>query len=82
MNTNNYNESTNSARKGEAIWETSKIGSKYTSWFGEYSHFMTEVDSFFYRGGNYLDSSIYDGLFCFAGSEGNRSGFRAVCIPK
>ncbi len=84
-NDNNYNESTNSTRKGEAIWETSKSGSGYTSWFGDYSYFSNTSDPFLYRGGSYRSSGAYAGLFDFYSSygyAGSFNGFRAVCVQK
>ncbi len=82
-NTNNYNNDTNKARVGEAIWETSKSGTDYTSWFGDYSYFSRTSSPFLLRGGHY-NSSVYNaGLFLFFSDSGlaySHVGFRAVSL--
>ena len=81
----NYNESTNKARKGEAIWETSTSGSGTTSWFGDFSSFVNGGTPFLLRGGHYENSGTTAGLFYFISVTGDAvsyHGFRAVCVSK
>ncbi len=68
---NNYNEPTNAARKGEAIWETSSTGDGAFSWFGDYSFFPNNSSPLFLRGGDIGEDSSYTGAFYFLGCNGN-----------
>ncbi len=80
----NYNNAKNSKRKGEAIWETSKRGDGYTSWFGDTSYFSEPTYPFLLRGGYSSESGTNAGLFYFNGGLGNVGssyGFRAVSVP-
>lgn len=67
---------------GDAIIETSKSGSGYTSWFGETSIYIYENSGFFLRSGSY-DKMKYSGLFDFTHHSGHSIGsysFRCVLI--
>lgn len=69
---------------GDAIAETSKKGSGYTSWFEETSTYIKESAGFFLRGGEY-NRVNYSGLFDFTNHSGHSSGsysFRCVLIAK
>ncbi len=81
---NNYNESINKARKGEAIWETSTSGSGLTSWFVDASYFFGVKNSFMTRGGGHNSSGTEAGLFYFINSNGRgntyNTSFHAVCV--
>lgn len=77
---NNYTE--NQSKYGDAIWETSKSGTGYTSWNYDYSYFPYTYNPAIKRGGSY-GSSSYAGLFYFYYLSGNTSsdtGFRPVLI--
>lgn len=81
-NTNNYNETDNQTRIGEAIWETSNSGSGSTSWNGDYSSFVYSSVPFSIRGGGFGDASsagVFD-FNSFAGYCSRSVGFRPVLI--
>ncbi len=84
--TDEYNDATNKARKGEAIWETSTSGYGYTSWFGKYMYFINGPCVFPLRGGMYNSRDNIAGLFCFYATPYNSypeyGSFRAVCVSK
>ena len=82
LDKDNYSVSPNTDRIGEAIWETSTIGSGSSSWNGDYSCFTFSGSPFFMRGGRWADESN-DGLFAFnrtVGSSIYDHGFRAVLV--
>ncbi|HHT38168.1 MAG TPA: hypothetical protein GXZ95_01985 [Mollicutes bacterium] len=66
--------------KGDALYETSSVGTGGIAWYSDYSY-MPKVDNpWFRRGGNYNHSTV-SGPFYFTISSGgalNYSGFRAV----
>ena len=67
---------------GDAVYETSSsVSSPYTnSWYSDYSYFLTSVNTFFVRGGHFLDGSEA-GLFYFnsyGGSNYSNGSFRVV----
>ena len=77
----NYNESINKKRIGEALWESSRTGnSSNGSWFSDYSSFSYVFYPFMVRGG-YYDGNTEAGAFAFYGADGSARvhyGFRAV----
>lgn len=67
---------------GDAILETSTLGSGTRAWNSNSSYFLRDNSLFFARGGN-CDGSTSSGMFAFAGGDGApyfNSGFRAVLI--
>ena len=71
---------------GDAIWETSsQTSTKQSSWFGDYSNFMSDMEQPITRGG-YLgtDNITGAGLFSFSYSSAatlnERMGFRVIMI--
>ncbi|MDD4066684.1 MAG: hypothetical protein PHH22_01745 [Clostridia bacterium] len=67
-------------RYGDAVYETSTSTAGSTSWYSDYSTFITSSYPFFARGGSYSDASI-SGLFSFSyySYEGYSSiSFRSV----
>lgn len=80
----NLNYEANKNIYGDAIVETSKKGSGYTSWFGETSVYLKDKDGFFLRSGEY-NRVNYSGLFDFTNHSGHSYGsytFRCVLIEK
>ena len=74
----------NSAKYGDAVFETSSNSADLNSWFSYYSYFINSSVPLFLRGGFYNDGSRA-GLFCFYyydGGVNNDSSFRPVCIVK
>ena len=67
---------------GDAIYETSSVGTGSNSWNKDYSNFPYLTSAFFIRGGNYH----YDtgsGVFTFIygpGGNSDNAGFRAVAL--
>ena len=78
IHTDNYHQSVNMSRKGEAIWETSTDGKGKTAWFADYTVFPNRQYPFLRRGGYYGDTTSA-GLFNFDGSGGG-SGFHAIVV--
>ena len=77
---NNYD----STKYGDAIFETSFSSSEETSWFDDYSYFVSSNYPVFTRGGN-SSNALNTGLFSFYGNNGGEirnEGFRPVCIVK
>jgi len=69
---------------GDAISETSTLGTEQNSWYLDYSYFVGYYKPFFIRGGGFGYSSGA-GLFSFYRSDGNSgyiNGFRAVLVAK
>ncbi len=77
----NYAMSTpNNKHYGDAIWEISSSGSGTNSWYSDYSNFPYSRYPFFFRGGNYYDTSNV-GVFSFYNYTGEYNvyyGFRVV----
>ena len=74
----------NSAKYGDAVFETSSNSADLNSWFSYYSYFINSSVPLFLRGGFYNDG-FRAGLFCFYyydGGVNNDSSFRPVCIVK
>ena len=74
----------NEDKYGDAIAETSKKGTGYTSWFGETSTYIQAEGGFFLRSGAY-NRFIYSGIFdfnCHSGHSFGNYGFRCVIIDK
>jgi len=74
----NYN--ANSSKYGDAVYEVSKSGGYYSSWYGDYSHFPDFYGYFFERGSGY-SRGAYAGVLAFHYSSGgstNRYSFRPV----
>ncbi|HHT37984.1 MAG TPA: DUF5011 domain-containing protein [Mollicutes bacterium] len=67
--------------KGDALYETSNVGTGSTSWYGDYSYMANNSNPWFIRGG-YYGSGASAGPFnfeYFMGAEfGGGYGFRAV----
>ena len=87
-NTNNYNAYkgllSSTYGYGDAILETSNVGSGSTSWNFDYSIFANTTGPFFRRGG-YYDNSSYAGSFAFNYTSGTATyseGFRAVLVAE
>ena len=73
-----------SSKFGDAVFETSYSSSSSTSWFSDYSGFVSSNYPVFLRGGYYSNGSDA-GLFGFDISSGDcysRVGFRPVCVVK
>lgn len=69
---------------GDAIAETSKLGTGYNSWFGETSIYIQKNVGFFLRSGGY-DRGKYSGLFDFSNHSGHsikNYGFHSILIYK
>ena len=80
--TDNYLETSNTARLGEAIWETSNSGTGSNSWNGDYSCFPFDIGPFFRWGGSWKMSSG-SGTFAYHRGGGYcyfYIGFRAVLV--
>lgn len=80
--TANQNYNANSGRFGNAVFETSTIGSSNNSFFNDYSNFLSGQNSFMLRGGSYFDAEKA-GLFSYTSSTGKADssyGFRVVII--
>ena len=74
------NYSANGSIYGDAIYETSSRGTLGYSWFSETSEFPYYVNTFFERGGPYMDSS-QSGIFNFRyynGRDYDLDSFRPV----
>ena len=71
-NTNNYY--ANSSKYGDAVYETSTIGSGTTSWYGDYYNFPNTSDPFFLRSGAYSNNTNA-GVFCFNRYHGKLESF-------
>ena len=63
----NYN--ANSSKYGDAVYEVSKSGGYYSSWYGDYSHFPDFYGYFFERGSGY-SRGAYAGVLAFHYSSG------------
>ena len=77
-------DSYSSSKFGDALFETSSSSSSTTSWFSDYSRFVSWGDPVFIRGGHYAGGSDA-GLFYFnysSGGSGSDYGFRPVCVVK
>ena len=73
-----------SSKYGDAVFETSFSSSGSTSWFSDYSSFVSANYPVFSRGG-YYDGGSSAGLFYFNDYNGSsiaNSGFRPVCVVK
>ena len=82
VNSWNYNKELVTKVYGDAILETSTSGKYSTAYYGDYSYFPSNEDSFIYRGGRW-DHGSGAGLFAFNRANGNQSsldGFRAVLV--
>ena len=78
----NYNNSTNSNRKGEAIWETSSEGTgSSSSWYQDYSYFCYSSLPFLVRGGYYYIGD-HAGVFYVDNAYGGASSYGSfrVCV--
>ena len=74
-----------SSKYGDAVFETSSNYSVTSSWFLDYSAFVSKDFPIFRRGGNFsFDSNagVFHFYACISGDEGNSYGFRPVCIVK
>lgn len=68
---------------GDAIRETSTLGTGNSSWQGDYSYFCGLYRPFTFKGRSLWDSS-YAGRFSFGRNNGSSvfdAGFRSVVIP-
>ena len=73
-----------SSKYGDAVFETSFSSSGSTSWFSDYSYFVSASFPVFVRGG-YFDNGSNAGLFGFNSRNGDcvsGDGFRPVCVVK
>ena len=83
--TENYDNSINKERKGEAIWEISTSGDGNTSWFNDRSTFVNWTYPFFTRGGYSTVNNGIEGVFYLYRENGKyylNDSFRAVCVSK
>ena len=79
----NANYAKNTKIYGDAIRETSTIGTGASSWQDDYSAFAGLYYPFMLRGG-ILGANLHSGRFCFDRINGNSSfnyGFRTVVVP-
>ena len=70
---------------GDATKETlSNFGDRYGGWYDDYAYFVVYSNSWFVRGGGYLDNGSNAGVFAFIYYSGGASGdhsARAILIP-
>ncbi len=79
----NANYAKNTKIYGDAIRETSSVGTNTSSWQNDFSVFAGLYSPFVTRGG-YLWDDLYVGRFSFGRGDGNSyfgSGFRPVVVP-
>ena len=77
---NETNYEANKGRYGDAVYETSTIGSGATSWYGDFSRLPSEGSPFFCRG-SFCSNGLNAGGFSFDDNTGNSReicGFRPV----
>ena len=72
----NYN--ANSSKYGDAVYEVSKSGGYYSSWYGDYSHFPDFYGYFFERGSGY-SRGAYAGVLAFHYSSGGSTNGYSFC---
>ncbi len=79
------NYSANVGIYGDSIFETSKNGTKRTSWFQDASEFFGKTTQYLLRGGSIAQKSTTNGMFAFNSSDGDAApsaGFRVVLVAK